>query len=128
MILMKATFTKSWKASTQPRKQRKYRHNAPLHIAGQFLAAHLSKELHGKHGVRSLRVREGDKVRILRGQHKDKEGKIERVDLKNGKIYVAKIEQLRKDGGKAPFPLEPSNLLLVELVTDKRRLPQAEKK
>jgi large subunit ribosomal protein L24 len=121
---MKIKFSTAWKASTQPRKQRKYRYNAPLHIKGKFLASHLVKELRAKHGLRSLRVRTGDKVRVLRGQFAGREGKVDRVDVARSHVYVSKVEQIKKDGAtKVPYPLDASNLMIVEFDTsDKRRM------
>ncbi len=112
------TFSKSWISSKKPNKQRKYRFNAPLHIRGSFLNVHLSKELKLKYNTRALRVRVGDKVRIMRGQFKNLEGKIEEVNLKNLKVYITKAEHVKKDGSKSRYPIQPSNLLLVELNTD----------
>jgi large subunit ribosomal protein L24 len=121
-------FSKSWISSKKPNKQRKYRFNAPLNIRGSFLNAHLSKELHEKYGIRALRVRVGDKVRIMRGQFKKQEGKVEEVNVKHLKVYIAKIEHVKRDGSKARYPIEPSNLLLVELNTDdKKRLTDIKK-
>ena len=34
---MKKEFSKNWKASKQPRKQRKYRANAPLHLKRKMI-------------------------------------------------------------------------------------------
>ncbi len=83
----------------------------------------LSKELKKKYNRRSLRVRKGDKVKVMRGQFKGKEGKIEAVDLKNYKVNIENIEVVKKDGTKTRYPLHPSNLMLTELDTDdKRRL------
>lgn len=121
---MRAKHSISWKGSTQPRKQRKYRYNAPLHVKGTFLSAHLIKDLRAKHGgLRSIRVRTGDKVRVLRGQFKGREGKVDRVDLKDTKVYVSKVETVKKDGAtKVPYPIDPSNIVIVELdASDKRR-------
>jgi len=120
---MRTAHSTKWKGSVQPRKQRKYIHNAPLHLKGKQLHAHLSKPLREKHGVRALRVRVGDRVKVLRGTFKGKEGKVERVDVTNGRIHVAKVELPKKQGGAAKYPLRPSNCMLVELVSDKRRLP-----
>ena len=78
---MKTKFSNAWKASTQPRKQRKYRHNAPLHVRGHFLHTHLSTDLRDKHKTRSLRLRTGDEVKVLRGQFKGKTGKVTAVDV-----------------------------------------------
>lgn len=123
------TFSKTWNSSVKPNKQRKFRFNAPLHIKGNFLNAHLSKELRTKYNTRSLRVRKGDKVKIMRGQFKKQEGKIEEVDTKKSIVYVAKIEHTKRDGTKARYPLQPSNLLIVEVNTDdKRRFAKKDKK
>ena len=78
---MKSAFATTWKSSVQPRKQRKYQYNAPAHIKGKFLAAHLSKELKEKYGTRSIRVRVGDRVKVVRGTEKGKEGKVENADV-----------------------------------------------
>lgn len=114
-------FSNAWISSTKPNKQRKYRFNAPLHIKGNFLNAHLSKELRQKYKRRALRVRMGDKVRIMRGQFRKSEGKVEEVDLKNSKIFIAKIEHTKRDGTKARYPIEPSNVMIVELHTDDKK-------
>ena len=121
---MKARHSIAWKASTQPRKQRKYRYNAALHTRSAFLTSHVSKDLRAKHGVRSLRVRVGDKVRVLRGQYKDREGKVDRVDVKESKLFVSKVDFLKKDGAtRIQYPLDPSNVMIVEFDTsDKRRM------
>src|SRR3989339_200438 len=125
---MKKDFSKSWKSSKKPNKQRKFRFNASLHIKGKFLNAHLSKELLQKYMTRSLRLRLGDKVKIMRGQFKKQEGKIEEVDIKKSVVYVAKVEHTKRDGTKARYPIQPSNVLIVELnADDKRRFAKSEK-
>jgi len=119
---MKTKFAISWKRSVQPRKQRKYRHNAPLHIRQKFVSAHLSKELRKKYSRRSINLRKGDNVKVMRGQFRNKQGKVEEVDLKKTLIYISGIEISKKDGTKARRPLHPSNLLATELnVDDKMR-------
>jgi len=119
---MYKAFSNSWKSSTQPRKQRKYRYNAPAHIRGKFLISTLSKPLREKHKMRSLRVRKGDKVKILRGQYRGKEGKVDRVSVKDTKVYIENIDVQKKDGSKAFVPIDPSNVMITELTDDKRRL------
>ena len=54
MESMQKEWSAHWKASTQPRKQRKYRWKAPLHVLGDFVRAHLSKDLRKKYGTRNL--------------------------------------------------------------------------
>jgi len=106
----------------QPRKQRKYRAKAPLHLRGKFLGAHLSRELRKKLAVRALRVRKGDAVKIMRGQFRKKEGNVERVDTSKGKVFVAGAEIVKRDGTKALFPIDPSNLLITKINEDPRRV------
>lgn len=118
---MKKKFSVSWKSSKQVRKQRKYRYNAPLHIKGKFLHAHLSKELIKKFGIRSKRLRKGDKVIIMRGQFKKKKSSVDRLDIKKGNVYLTKIEVAKKDGTKVLFPINASNLVITELVTDDKK-------
>ncbi len=113
----------SWKRSVQPRKQRKYRYNANKQVKGKFLSAHLNKPLREKYQRRSLRLRKGDKVKIIRGQHKGKEGKIEHINLRESFVYVAKIEIAKKDGSKVRAPVHASNVLILDLDTsDKYRM------
>lgn len=116
------SFSVTWNRSKKPRKQRKYRINAPLHIKLKLAHAHLSKELKKKYGKRSIGLRKGDKVKVMRGSFKNREGKIERVDLKKTRVFVNGIEVTKKDGTKRPVPLNPSNLIVTELnLEDKMR-------
>lgn len=126
---MKTKFSKTWISSTQPRKQRKYRYNATLEIKRKFLSINLSKDLRKKYGIRNIKPRTGDKVQITRGTFKSKSGAIEKIDAKNTKIYVAKIELTKKDGSKSKVPIHPSNLQITELnMNDKLRKNKLAKK
>lgn len=120
---MKRKFSKSWKASKQPRKQRKYLANAPLHIRKKFVSSNLSKELRKKYDKRSLSLRKGDIVKIMRGKFKNKKGKIMRVMLKLSKVIIEGIQIKKIDGSKVDVKIEPSNLQIIELnLEDKKRL------
>lgn len=126
---MKTKFSSSWVRSVQPRKQRKYRHNAPLHIRQKFVNAHLSKELREKYNKRSMSLKKGDSVKILRGQFKNKTGKVDEVNLKKTLVYISGIEIVKKDGTKARCPLNPSNLMIAEInMDDKMRQKNLERK
>ncbi len=126
---MKQAFSTKWKSSKAPAKQRKYRYNAPLHISRKFLASHLSPELRKKHSKRSFTLAKGDKVKVLRGQFKGRENKIERVNHKDIKVYVTGIERAKKDGSKSMYPLNPTNLMITELdLSDKKRKASLERK
>jgi large subunit ribosomal protein L24 len=124
---MKSGFATSWKSSVQPRKQRKYQANAPLHLKGKFLAATLSKDLRAKHNTRSVRVRTGDKVKVLRGQFKGKEGAVDRVSLKDIKLYIEGVELTKPEGGKIKYPVHPSNVMILSLKNETRRFKEHKK-
>jgi large subunit ribosomal protein L24 len=127
--MTKTRFSKNWNRSKQPRKQRKYRYNAPLNVKNKFMSVHLSKELKGKYKKRNVTARKGDSVKILRGQFKGKTGKIERMDVKKTKVYITGIEVAKKDGTKTFYPFEPSNLIITELnLDDKKRVKGLERK
>lgn len=121
-------FSTSWKSSTQPRKQRKYRYNAPLHVRQKLMHVHLSSELRKKYGTRAVQVRKGDKVKVMRGKFKKQEGKVERVNLKREQVYVAGLEYTKKNGTKVQVGFNPSNLMITVVDTnDKRRKVGKEK-
>ena len=126
--MTKKLFSTSWKRSTQPRKQRKYRYNAPLHVRQKLVHVHLSKDLRQKHGTRAMQVRKGDKVKVLRGKFRKQEGKVERVELKRERLFVTGMDHTQKNGTKIPVPFQPSNLMIVILdMADKRRRTGKEK-
>src|SRR3989344_6562113 len=122
---MKNKFSKNWKSSKQPRKQRKYLANAPLSIKRKFLSANLSKELRKKHEKRNLPVRKGDTVKIMRGKFRGKQGKITEVNTKISKIKIEGIQVKKQDGSKVDVRIIPSNIQIIELnAEDKKRLIQ----
>lgn len=126
---MEKQFSKKWKASKQPRKQRKYRAKAPLHVKRIFLSANLSKELRKKYQKKSFPVRKGDTVKIMRGSFKKRSGKISNVQLKKGRVSIEGIQRAKKDGTKVEVFFHPSNLQIKELnLDDKERLKSIERK
>lgn len=120
-------FSKSWKGSKKPRKQHKYRAKAPLHLRKSLVSVHLSKDLIKKYGKRNVAVRKDDKVKILRGQFKKKEGKVEKIDRKRYKIYITGVELVKKEGSKVLKAIDPSKVIITELnLEDKKRKAKLE--
>ena len=125
---MVKNWTSSWKASTQPRKQRKYRANAPKHVLRGFLSAHLAPPLRKKYQRRSISVRVGDKVTVRRGQFKGTSGKVNRVELKKSILFIEGVEFTKKDGTKITRPVHASKILITELDLDDKRRVEALKR
>ena len=112
---MKSKFSTKWKGSSQIRKQRKYRFNAPLHIRQKFMSANLSKDLRKKVGKRNIEVRKGDTVKIMRGAFSGKQGKVNMVDLKRNRISIEGIQRQKKEGTKISVYFHPSKVQIVEM-------------
>ena len=120
---MKRKFSTSWKSSKQPRKQRKFRYNSPLHTKHKFLNSNLSKSLRQKHSKRSLPLRKGDEVLVMRGSFKKKKAKIEKIDLKRTRVSLENINRTKKDGTKVAVWFHPSALQIQTLnLDDKERI------
>ena len=114
--------------SKQPRKQRKARFKAPLHLRHKFMSAPLSRELREKYNRRSFPVRKGDTVRILRGDDRGAEGKVRSVDLKRERITVEGVVIARADLSEVPRPIHPSNVMITKLdLKDERRAAALER-
>ncbi len=122
-IKMKKEFSKEWKASKQPRKQRKYLANAPLHLKRKKLSVNLSKELRKKISKRNVVVRKEDQVKIMKGKFKGKTGKILNVYTKQAKVTIEGIQVTKRDGSKANVKMQPSNLQIIEMVERNTKLP-----
>jgi len=109
--------------SKKPKKQRKALYKAPLHKKHKLLSAHLSKDLIKRWKKRSLPVRNGDEVKVMRGRFKGTIGKITRVDLKKLKVYIENVKRKKVSGEEVHVPIHPSNLLILNpVMDDKRRL------
>lgn len=126
---MKSLFSNSWKASIQPRKQRKYVLNAPLHTKHKFLSAHLSKDLRKKYGKRALPLKKGDEVLVMRGAFVKKKAKVNSVNLKKSKVSLEGIQRTKRDGSKVNIFFAPSKLQIISLnLDDKQRISSKENK
>jgi large subunit ribosomal protein L24 len=115
-------------SSKAPRKQRKQVHTAPIHANKNRLKCRLDEFLQEEYGLRSLVVKEGDLVKITRGQFRDTEGKVIRVDYADIRVYLDSATVTKADGKEANIPIHPSNLMLVKLEMNDERKRLIEKK
>jgi large subunit ribosomal protein L24 len=113
----------------KPNKQRKRLLYGALHTKHKALSAHLSKALIEKWKKRSLPVRKGDEVKVMRGQFRGTTGKITSVDLKRLKVYMENVKRKKVSGAEVNVPIHPSNLLiLTPVMEDKERMKTVELK
>jgi large subunit ribosomal protein L24 len=113
----------------KPTKQRKMLFQAPDHIRHKHFAAHLSPELRASRDLRTIPVRSGDAVRIMRGDHKGFEGKVTRIDRRKYRIYVEGLTREKVDGTTILVPIHPSKVMITNLnLEDKWRKQVLERK
>ncbi len=103
-------WSREWNSSTDPSKQRKYRDNAPLHVKDKMISANTSEVIREELGTRSIQLKVGDRVRVMRGDEKGKEGIVSDIDREEEKVYVHGIIVERTDGTEREIALRPSNL------------------
>jgi len=115
-------------SSKSPRKQRQRIYKGAIHSHKNMLKCRLDEFLQEEYGIRSLVLRKGDLVRIMRGQFRDTEGKVVGVDYSNVRVYLENATTTKADGKEVQVPIHPSNLMLVKLELDDDRKRILEKK
>jgi len=92
--------------------------NLPLHKRSKLLSAHLIESLREKYGIKSLRVRKGDSVRIMRGEYKGIEGKVTAVYPKSQRIAVEGVTREKASGDTVPIKIHASKVMITSLNLD----------
>ncbi|MFH1520664.1 MAG: 50S ribosomal protein L24 [Candidatus Micrarchaeota archaeon] len=103
--------------------ERKRYYKEKLHRKKNRLHVHLSKQLRGKLTVkkRSLLIRKGDTVKIMRGPEKGKEAKVGEVSVVKRLVFLEGITAKTAKGKEVKLAIQPSNLLLVSLESTPER-------
>jgi len=101
--------------SSKPKKQRKFHYDKPLNMKQQGLASHLDKKLAKQLEKRSIPIRKGDTMKVMRGGMKGKSGKITGVNYRKGIVFIENIMRKKANGEEVQVPLKASNLLVVDL-------------
>jgi large subunit ribosomal protein L24 len=110
---------------TTIRKRMMY--TASSHLLSKQLGSHLSKDLKDKYHCKSLRVVEGDSVKVLRGEFKGIEGKVTNVSTEKRGIAIEGIKREKLKGGNVDIYIHPSNVIITSLnLEDKWRQSKLE--
>jgi large subunit ribosomal protein L24 len=108
--------------SSKARKQRKRQIEAPLHQRKKMVRGHLAPKYLEAGKRRSLTIRKGDQVRIMRGEQKGEEGKVEKVDLKNLTVTIEGVTQAKADESQSARRIHASNIMIIRPdMSDRRR-------
>jgi len=89
-----------------------------LHTRSKQLSSPLSDELRKKYSRKSVRVVEGDNVKIVRGEFKGVDGKIARVSSETNSVAIEGVKKEKTKGDKFDVFIHTSNLLVTGLNTD----------
>jgi large subunit ribosomal protein L24 len=115
-------------ASAKPRKQRVLRRILVRVWPHKLMSVHLSSELREKYGRRSLPVRVGDTVKVLRGEYRGVTAKVVEVDRERQYVYLENVTRKRVDGTEVRVPVHISNVMIVQLdLSDEYRKTLLEK-
>lgn len=89
-------------------------YSAAMHRRQKAIVAALSDKLREDYKKRSLPVKKGDTVEVMRGDFKGSKGKIIKVDLKSMKISIEGITVQKADGSERFYPVHPSNVRIIK--------------
>ena len=114
----------------KPTKMRnKLIYRATFHTRSKQLGSQLSEDLRKKYGKKSVRVIEGDSIKIVRGEFKGVDGKISKVSTKKSSVAIEGVKKEKTKGDKFDVYIHTSNLLVTGLNTeDKWRIAKLEGK
>lgn len=116
--------------SSKPSKRRKAFYSRALHYLGKEMSAHLSKELRKKLNRRSLKLRKGDTVKVMRGDKKyvGKQAKVVEVNRVKKQVFLENVVRKKANGTEVLVPFRPSNLMIVSIEEKDNRRFKTRKK
>jgi large subunit ribosomal protein L26e len=114
--------------ASKRRTQRKLQLGAPSSVKRKLMSSHLNKSLREQYKIRSLPIKRGDEVKILKGKGKGKTGKVVQVYRKRNVIYVDKVQRDKQNGQTVFLPIKPSYCVIEKLLINKDRTKTIEKR
>ena len=90
----------------------------PKHQRDKMVGATLEDSLRKQYGRKNLRVIKGDSVRVMRGEYKGVEGKVEKVDTERATFHIEGIQREKIRGGQVKVPIHSSNVMVIGLNLD----------
>jgi large subunit ribosomal protein L24 len=92
--------------------------HTPKHQKDKMIGATLTDDLRKQLAIRGTRVVKGDSIRVLRGEYKGVEGKVEEVLTESGSIYIEGVKREKIRGGTVKVPIHASNVAITALKLD----------
>ncbi|NOJ32405.1 MAG: 50S ribosomal protein L24 [Candidatus Nitrosocosmicus sp.] len=82
------------------------------------ISANLSDSLSKDYGRKSVRVIKGDSVKILRGEYKGVEGKVEKLNTVKSRLSIEGVQREKIKGGQVKVQIHSSNVQVTSLHLD----------
>jgi large subunit ribosomal protein L24 len=101
---------------TKMRNQMIYR--ASHVLRSKQIASPLSKELQKKYTKKSIRVVEGDSIKIVRGEFKGVDGKIAKISVQKSSLAIEGVKKEKTKGDKFDVYVHSSNVIVTGLNSD----------
>lgn len=96
--------------------------NIKKHKLDKHIRSPLSKNLRSEYNKRNARVIKGDTVKVLRGEYKNVEGKVEKVKTGRSTLFIEGIQREASKGGKVKVQIHSSNVIITSFnLHDKNR-------
>jgi large subunit ribosomal protein L24 len=103
----------------------------PKHQRDKMVGAVLEDSLRKQYGRKNIRVIKGDSVRVMRGEYKGVEGKVEKLNTEHATFHIEGIQREKIRGGQVKVPIHSSNVMVISLNLDddyrSRKLQEATK-
>ena len=90
----------------------------PKHRRDKMVGAVLEDSLRKQYGRKNIRVIRGDSVRVMRGEYKGVEGKVEKVNTEQATFHIEGIQREKIRGGQVKVPIHSSNVMVISLNLD----------
>ena len=87
-------------------------------LRSKQLSSPLSDDLKKKYSKNSVRVIEGDSVKILRGEFKGVDGKVSNVSVENSSLAIEGVKKEKTKGDKFDVYIHSSNVIVTSLNSD----------
>jgi large subunit ribosomal protein L24 len=92
--------------------------HVPKHQRDKMVGAILEDALRRQYGTRTVRVIKGDSIRVIRGEYKGVEGKVEKVDTEDATFHIEGIQRDKIRGGQVKVPIHSSKVMVIALNLD----------
>jgi len=87
-------------------------------VKSKQVSSHLSKELKKKFSKNSIRIVEGDSVKIVRGEFKGVDGKVSKISIQKNSLSIEGVKKEKTKGEKFDVYIHSSNVIVTGLNSD----------